>query len=98
MTWKLLEMKARAGPGNAPYSAIRAQQPLGVADVPQCTAYDGIDHSVDDDRDMLRELVRIYGKTNGFETPQTMTYGGERIRVPDSIDGRAFRPGCPKWE
>ncbi len=51
---------------------------------------DGIDHSVDDDRDMLRELVRIYGKTNGFETPQTMTYGGERIRVPHSVFG-AFR-------
>ena len=34
---------------------------------------------------MLRELVRIYAKTNGFETPQTMMYCGERMRVPDSF-------------
>ena len=41
VTWRLLEMKARAGPVTAPYSAIRAQQPLGVADMPQCAVYDG---------------------------------------------------------
>ncbi len=41
VTWKLMEMKARAGPETAPYSAIVAQQHLGMADMPQCAAYDG---------------------------------------------------------
>ena len=38
-----------------------------------------------EDRDMLRELVRIYAKTNGFETPQTMTIRGESIPIADSF-------------
>ena len=36
VSWKLLEMEPRAGPETAPYSAIVAQQHLGMADVPQC--------------------------------------------------------------
>ncbi len=38
-----------------------------------------------EDRDMLRELVKIYAKTNGFETPQTMTFCGVRVCVRDSF-------------
>ena len=50
-----------------------------------------------EDRDMLRELVKIYAKTNGFETPQTMTFCGERMRVSNSFfEMCRFRPGRPK--
>ena len=38
-----------------------------------------------EDRDLLRELVRIAARSNGFETPQTMTFCGESIRVADSF-------------
>ena len=41
VTWKLMEMKARAGPVTAPYSAIGVEQHLRTPDVPQCAAYDG---------------------------------------------------------
>ena len=34
---------------------------------------------------MLCELVRIAAKTNGFETPQTMTFCGERFPIADSF-------------
>ena len=34
---------------------------------------------------MLREMVRTYAKTNGFETPQTMTFCGESIPITDSF-------------
>ncbi len=40
-TWKLLEMKARAGPENAPYSAISVEQHRRAPDMPQCAAYGG---------------------------------------------------------
>ena len=38
-----------------------------------------------EDRDMLRELVRIAAKTNGFETPQTMMFCGESFPIADSL-------------
>ncbi len=41
VTWKLMEMKARAGPKTGPWGAIRTQQHLRTPDVPQCAAYDG---------------------------------------------------------
>ncbi len=42
VTWKVTEMQVSAGPGNDPYSAISVDQHLGMAEVSQCAAYDGI--------------------------------------------------------
>ena len=41
VTWKLMEMKARAGPETAPYSAISVEQHRRAPDMPQCAVYDG---------------------------------------------------------
>ena len=38
--WKLMEMKARAGPETAPHSAIVGNQHLGMPDMSQYAAYE----------------------------------------------------------
>ena len=38
VTWKVTEIQASAGPGNAPYSAISVNQHLTMPDVPQHAA------------------------------------------------------------
>ncbi len=38
-----------------------------------------------EDRDVLRELVRIYAKTDSLETPQAMTFCGESFPIADGF-------------